>query len=89
MKDNFCTKGVPTTCASEMLRSFVPPYDASVVRRLKESGAIVIGKTNLDEFGMGSGTTESIFGPTRNIWGSQNIPHTIGIPFCYSFYIQQ
>ncbi|CAH0401734.1 unnamed protein product [Chilo suppressalis] len=69
IKDNFCTKNISTTCASNMLRNFVPTYDATVYSRLRQAGACLIGKCNLDEFAMGSGTIDSIFGPTRNPWG--------------------
>lgn len=69
-KDNFNTLGVRTTCGSNMLRNYCSPYNATVVQRLLDQGAVIIGKTNLDEFGMGSGTVDSIFGPSRNPWRS-------------------
>lgn len=68
MKDNFCTSQINTTCASKMLKDFVPTYDATVYARLRSAGACLIGKCNLDEFAMGSGTIDSIFGPSRNPW---------------------
>ncbi|KAH1001447.1 hypothetical protein HUJ04_005467 [Dendroctonus ponderosae] len=72
VKDNFCTKEVATTCASKMLENFRPTYNATVVERLESAGAVLLGKSNMDQFAMGSGTVDSIYGPSRNIWGYQD-----------------
>jgi aspartyl-tRNA(Asn)/glutamyl-tRNA(Gln) amidotransferase subunit A len=74
VKDIFCTQGVATTCGSKMLARFVPPYDAEVIRRLRAADAIVIGKTNLDEFAMGGSTEHSALGKTVNPWDTQRTP---------------
>jgi len=74
LKDNLCTEGVETACASRILEGFIPPYDATVVSKLRAAGAVFLGKTNLDEFAMGSSTENSAFEKTRNPWDLSRIP---------------
>ena len=74
IKDNLCTRGMVTTAASRILEGFVPPYNATVVERLEAAGAVIIGKTNLDEFAMGSSTENSAFGASQNPWARDRTP---------------
>ena len=74
IKDNLVTRGRPTTCGSKILEGWLPPYDATVVLKLREAGLPVLGKTNMDEFAMGSSTEHSAYGLTRNPWDLERIP---------------
>jgi aspartyl-tRNA(Asn)/glutamyl-tRNA(Gln) amidotransferase subunit A len=74
IKDNLCTKGIPTTCASRILENFVPPYESTVTQKLADAGAVMVGKTNLDEFAMGGSTETSAYGITANPWDLSRVP---------------
>src|SRR5512145_2864523 len=73
-KDIFCTDGILTTCSSKMLSNFVAPYDATVVERWREAGTVLLGKTNMDEFAMGSSNETSFYGPVKNPWDRRRVP---------------
>lgn len=74
IKDNMCTEGVLTTCSSKILENFIPQFSSEAVKRIEEAGAVVIGKTNMDEFAMGSTTETSAYGPTKNPWNTEHVP---------------
>ena len=74
IKDNMCTEGLLTTCSSKILGNFVPPFTSEAVLNLQKAGAVILGKTNMDEFAMGSTTETSAFGETKNPWNTEHVP---------------
>ena len=74
VKDNICVEGMQTTCASKILENYVPPYTATAVKKLQDAGAVILGKTNMDEFAMGSTTETSAYGITKNPWKTDHVP---------------
>jgi aspartyl-tRNA(Asn)/glutamyl-tRNA(Gln) amidotransferase subunit A len=74
IKDMLVTRGIETTCASKILKGFIPPYDCTAVLKLKQNGMVVLGKTNQDEFGMGSSSEQSAYGPVKNPWDTSRVP---------------
>ena len=80
IKDNLCTRGVRTTCSSRMLKEFVPPYESTVTERLWQAGGVLVGKTNLDEFAMGSANLTSYYGAAENPWRANDAPDAPLVP---------
>jgi len=87
IKDNYCMKGIRTTCASRMLKKYMPPYTATVVQKLLDNGAVVLGKTNMDEFAMGCGSIDSIFGAVRNPWQSKMLHKSVADKTSKDFHV--